>query len=334
MKLLSLLLTLATLATTSLVHGCLDQKMKAQKRVYIGAATDPNTFNDTLLAQNLQTEFGCVTPENSMKWESTEPTRNAFTFNNSDQLVEFAASNNKLIRGHTLVWHSQLPQWVHDITDKNVLTEVIVNHIKNVAGRYRGKIYAWDVVNEVLSEDGSLRPSVFSTLLGESFIDLAFRTAHSVDPHAKLYINDYNLDSPGPKIDAMIALIKRLQRRGVPVHGVGSQSHLILGQVDAVPAQLQRLGALGVDVAVTELDIRIPKPVTQDLLRSQQGDFYKVFKGCLMVERCVGITAWGVSDKYSWVDTYFPTFDAPLLFDDYMNRKPAYDGAYAALSGF
>jgi endo-1,4-beta-xylanase len=164
-------------------------------------------------------------------------------------------------------------------------------------GRYRGRIYAWDVVNEVFEENGTFRNSVFYRLLGEQFIDLAFRTARAADPNAKLYINDYNLDGPGAKVDAMIALIGRLRSRGVPIDGVGSQAHLILGQVGGVATQLQRLANTGLDVAITELDIRIPTPITATKMDQQYSDYYTVTKACLNIPRCVGITVWGISDK-------------------------------------
>ncbi|KAA8904964.1 glycosyl hydrolase family 10 protein [Sphaerosporella brunnea] len=322
----------SALLAPSLALGLLDTKMKAKGRKYIGSAADPNTFNESTCKTILTSDFGCVTPENSMKWDATEPSKGSFNFGNADVLVNFATSNGRLIRGHTLVWHSQLPSWVSSITDKNTLTSVIQNHINTVVGRYKGKIYAWDVVNEVLDDSGNFRNSVFYKLLGEQFIDLAFKTARAADPNVKLYINDYNLDGPGTKIDNLIALVKRLQSRGVPIDGIGSQSHLILGQVGGVQTQLQRLAATGLDVAITELDIRIPKDVTSAKLSQQQSDYNTVFKACLNVPKCVGITMWGVSDKNSWVDSTFPSYDAPLLWDDYYNRKSAYTGADAALS--
>lgn len=330
MKATVALLTL--LVAPSAVLGLLDPKFKNKGKKYFGTATDPNTFSDSTVKLIVTSDFGAVTPENSMKWDATEPSRGNFVFTNADSLVNFATSNGRLIRGHTLVWHSQLPSWVSSIGDKNTLTSVIQNHVSVVAGRYKGKIYAWDVVNEVFNDDGSFRSSVFYRLLGESFIDIAFKAARAADPNAKLYINDYSLDGPGAKVDAMIALIGRLKSRGVPIDGVGSQAHLIVGQVGGVATQLQRLAATGLDVAITELDIRIPKPVTSSLLTQQQNDYNTVTKACLNISKCVGITVWGVSDKYSWVDSTFPTYDAPLLWDDYFNRKAAYTGVDSALN--
>lgn len=141
------------------------------------------------------------------------------------------------------MWHSQLPQWVKDITDPEELKEVMIAHIHKLAGRYRGKLYAWDVVNEVFEEDGTFRKSVFYDLLGKDFIKIAFREARKADPFAKLYINDYNLDFQGPKVDATVKLVRELQKEGVPIHGVGSQSHLILND-PGIPAIVSYLSSV------------------------------------------------------------------------------------------
>ncbi|KAJ6597949.1 glycosyl hydrolase family 10 protein [Mycena sp. CBHHK59/15] len=314
------------------VLGLLDTKIKAKGKKYFGSAADPNTIGDSSDITILTSDFGCYTPENSMKWDATEPSRGAFSFTNADALVAFAQAHGRLVRGHTLVWHSQLPSWVSSITSATDLTSVIQNHVTTLVNRYKGKIYAWDVVNEVFNDDGSFRASVFFRLLGESFIDIAFRAARAADPAAKLYINDFNLDGPGAKINALVALVGRLKSRGIPIDGIGSQAHLILGQVGGVAAQLQALANTGLDVALTELDIRIPKPVTTALLAQQQTDFNTVAKACINVAKCVGITTWGVSDKNSWVDSTFPTFDSPLLWDDNFVRKPAYTGVDSAFT--
>ncbi|KZV98319.1 glycosyl hydrolase family 10 protein [Exidia glandulosa HHB12029] len=317
----------------SVAFGLISDKMKAKGKLYWGSALDPNTIAITQIANIAATgDFGCFTPENSGKWDATEPARGQFNFTGFDALVSFATSHGKLVRGHTLVWHSQLPAWVSAIGDAATLTSVIQNHVSTVMGRHKGQILAWDVVNEVFNDDGTFRNSVFFNLLGENFIDIAFKAARQADPNAKLFINDFNLDGPGKKIDAMVALIGRLKSRGVPIDGVGTQSHLILGQVGGVAGSIQRLATTGLQVAITELDVRIPKPVTAATLQQQQTDFNTVTKACLAVPQCVGITSWGVSDKTSWVDSTFPTFDSPLLFDDNFQKKPAYTGVDSALN--
>ncbi|KAJ7070449.1 glycosyl hydrolase family 10 protein [Mycena belliarum] len=314
------------LLAPNLVLGLLDAKIKAKGKKYFGSAADPGTINTAIDATILTSDFGAYTPENSMKWDATEPSRGAFTFTNSDALVAFAQAHGRLVRGHTLVWHNQLPSWVSSITSAATLTTVIQNHVTTLVSRYKGKIYAWDVVNECLNEDGSLRSSVFFRLLGESFIDIAFKAARAADPAAKLYINDFNLDRPGSKTSGMVALVGRLKARGVPIDGIGTQTHISIGNAGTIAGNLQTLANTGLDVAITELDIASS---TSSADQAQQSSDYKtVAKACLAVSRCVGITTWGVSDKDSWLTAA----KAPLLWDTNFVRKPAYTGVDSAFS--
>jgi endo-1,4-beta-xylanase len=307
------------------------------KRPLIGTAVDMNALaNDPTYKAAIGREFNIVTPENVMKWETVEPQQGVTDFSQGDALVRFARANHQAVRGHTLVWHNQLPAWLTSGTFTNAQLEAILRrHIFEEAGHFRGHIYAWDVVNEAFNEDGTLRDTIWLRALGPGYIAKAFTWAHQADPHAKLYYNDYNLESIGPKSDAALALVEDLKARGVPIDGVGFQGHLGIQYPypDTFGENLKRFAAAGVDVAITEADVRMVLPVTPEKLATQATYFGNMMRSCVAVRRCVTFTLWGFTDKYSWVPGFFSGEGAATPLDESFQPKPAYFALRDALGG-
>jgi endo-1,4-beta-xylanase len=289
---------------------------------YFGTAVAAYKLSDTTYAGILDREFNMITPENEMKWDATEPSQGSFNYSSADQIVAHATAHGQRMRGHALAWYQQQPGWAQSLSG-SALRSAMVNHITNVATHYKGKIYAWDVVNEAFA-DGSSGARRDSNLqrTGNDWIEVAFRTARAADPSAKLCYNDYNTDGQNAKSNAVYAMVSDFKARGVPIDCVGFQSHI--NSASPVPsdyqANLQRFADLGVEVQITELDIAGSGT-------AQANAYSTVVKACLAVAKCAGITAWGIRDSDSWRAS-----DTPLLFDGSGTKKAAYTSALAALN--
>lgn len=308
----------------------------------IGAAVNPLTIQtqESLLVHH----FNSITAENEMKFASVHPTEDMYTFESADRLVEFARQHGMAMRGHTLVWHNQTPDWLFqdgqgEPVSKEVLLERVREHIRTVVSRYKNDIYAWDVVNEVIADEGEalLRSSKWTEIAGPDFIAKAFEYAHEADPQAILFYNDYNESHP-QKRDKIYTLVKSLLEQGVPIHGIGLQAHwnLFDPSLDDIRAAIEKYASLGLQLQLTELDVSVfrfedrradltaPEP---DMLE-KQGELYEAVFRLLKEYRDVitGVTFWGAADDYTWLDD-FPVRGRknwPFLFDAEHRPKIAY----------
>jgi endo-1,4-beta-xylanase len=311
----------------------LDGPLWAAAAVPVGAAVDAALLDDEAYVRTLVREFNAVTPENAMKWGPVHPTERGWDFGPADRIVEFAEAHGLQVHGHTLVWHRQLPPWIERGMARRRVAGELALHIEALVGRYRGRIAAWDVVNEAVADVGGLRDTVFRRTLGEGYVAEAFQRAHAADPGARLYYNDYGAEGAGRKSDAVYALVRRLVDDGVPIHGVGLEMHLRVTHPPApaaIAANVRRLTALGLTVRISEMDVRIRRIRRGDPLARQRRVYEDAIAACAGMPGFAGLTFWGVSDAHSWVHEEFGK-DAPLLFDrDYL-PKPAYFGARDAL---
>ncbi|WP_159943889.1 MULTISPECIES: endo-1,4-beta-xylanase [unclassified Nocardiopsis] len=293
---------------------------------------DPFT-SDRKYRRILAAQFSSVSPENQMKWEYIHPERDEYNFGMADAIVEFAERNGQDVRGHTLLWHSQNPEWLEEGDfSKGELREILHDHITTVAGRYAGRIDQWDVANEIFDESGQLRTedNIWLRELGPEIIADAFRWAHEADPSAELYFNDYGVEDVNAKSDAYYALIQDLLAEGVPVHGFSAQVHLSTqyGFPGSLEQNLQRFDDLGLGTALTEVDVRMRlpesgRPTAEQL--EQQADYYeRALSACLAVEGCDSFTIWGFTDKYSWVPVFFEGEGSANVMDERFRPKPAY----------
>jgi endo-1,4-beta-xylanase len=326
----------------------------------IGAAinTAQITGQDSRGDAILETQFNSISPENALKWENVHPRPDTYTFDIPDQYVAFGEKHHMFIVGHCLVWHNQVPAWVFrndkgELVDRETLLKRMHDHISTVVGRYKGRIQSWDVVNEALNEDGTLRQSLWLKIIGEDFIAKAFEYAHEADPRAQLNYNDYNLENEAKRKGAL-ELIARLKAQGVPITAIGLQGHITLTSptIDDEDASLSAFAKLGVKVAITELDIDVlprnpemfgaevslklqqdPKlnpyvnglpPSAQQELAKRYADLFGVFlKHRDAVNR---VTFWGVTDGDSWLNGWpiRGRTSYPLLFDRSGQPKPAF----------
>jgi endo-1,4-beta-xylanase len=314
--------------------------------VLIGTAVRSSQLSETAYATTLAREFSMVEAEDAMKWWVLRKDRSTYDFRQGDELVRFAQANQMKVRGHCLVWGRSNPDWLTQghFTARQ-LSRLLHEHINRVMKHYAGQVFAWDVVNEALDENGHVRDSIWYNQpgiglagKGTAYIERVFRWAHQADPLALLFYNEAEGEGLNRKSDAIYAMVKDFKRHGVPINGVGLQMHISKLDVDipAITANIARLTALGVQVHITELDVSLPLDSGQarpeDLTR--QADVYRgIVRACLNSAGCTATQTWGFTDKYSWIGSHSHGARGQALpFDRTYEPKPAYRAVLEELS--
>ncbi|WP_437801133.1 endo-1,4-beta-xylanase [Sorangium sp. So ce693] len=320
---------------------------KANPPILIGAAISGGGLGNNDYKRVAAAEHSYVTAENEMKWDSLEPSAGNFSWGSADNIVNWARQNNMKVKGHTLVWHNQLPGWMSSMTGKDNVTAAMRRHITQVMGHFKDRVDTWDVVNEAVQTDSDtgvgnprMRPSVFLNQIGENYIDLAFQIAREQDPKAKLYYNDYSIDARNAKVDFVYNMVKGMVDRGVPIDGVGFQMHIGPPNNEAtgadVAANLKRFTDLGLEVLISEMDInRCGGVVTAE---EQLAYYHDIVEACFKLPKCTGITFWGINDGRSWLNSWSGALcngqsSQSLLFNDQYGKKETYNRVMNALLG-
>ena len=306
----------------------------------VGTAVRPDLFSEAAYSETLAREFNMVEPEDAMKWAVVREKEDQFNFHQGDEIVRFAQTHGMKVRGHCLVWDHSNPEWlVKRSFTPTQLAQVLKEHITTEMKHYAGQVFAWDVVNEAIDENGRPRNSIWYNQpgiglagQGTEFIEQAFRWAHEADPNALLFYNEAEAEGLNRKSDAVYAMVKDFKQRGVPIDGVGLQMHISQLAFDpsAVAANIKRLTQVGMQVHITELDVSLPIGTggqfqTDDVQR--QAEIYRgVARACLQNPGCTAIQTWGFTDKYSWIGSHsHGARGGALPFDRNYQPKPAYE---------
>lgn len=322
---------------------------------YIGTALDINQIEekDPKVTNFIAKEFNAITAENIMKSMFVHPEKDKFNFETSDKFVAFGKKHKMFIHGHTLIWHSQLPKWLSEIKDSAEMNAALENHITTIVKKYKGQVNSWDVVNEAVNDDGTLRKSVFLKTLGEDFIAKSFQLAAAADPKVELYYNDYSMTNPAKRA-GVIRMVKKIQEKGIKIDGIGMQGHWHLNRptIEEIEKSIIEYSNLGVKVSITELDVSVlpspyglqgaevsqrfennekmnpyPKTLPDSMQVKHAQRYDEIFKLFLKhKDKISRVTFWGINDTQSWLND-FPIrgrTDYPLLFDANLQPKKAY----------
>jgi endo-1,4-beta-xylanase len=348
------------LAGTAPLAGQAPQTLRqaaAPLGIPIGAAASadeygpPDMLTVPIYADLLSGQFSMLEPGNAMKWDVTQPTQTTYNFQPGDELVAFAQQNNMRVRGHNLCWYTQFPQWLAPYAATATpaqMATLLQNHINAEVTHFQGQVFAWDVVNEAFNDpSGSAPPTLRDSIwydqpgigqTGTGYIAQAFQWAHAADPGALLFYNDYNIEEPGPKFDAVLSMVQQFVNSGVPIDGVGFEMHVLTTyypDATQLAQNMQALGALGLQVHITEMDVRLLVDANGNAspadLQTQAQIYQTILTVCLQQPNCTAFQVWGVSDAVSWIPGAFPGYGAALPFDVNYQPKPAFSTLMTAM---
>lgn len=313
----------------------------------VGTAVRPALFSEPAYSETLAREYNMIEPEDVMKWATVRRNPDGFNFGEGDTVIAFAQAHGIRVRGHCLVWDHQNPEWLTAVRfTPDQMSRLLQEHITTVMKHYAGQVFAWDVVNEALDEQGEFKnspwynqPGIGLAGKGSAYVEQAFRWAHNADPKALLFYNDNGGEGLNRKSDAVYAMVEDFKQRGIPIDGVGLQMHLsqLDFDTDAVTRNIARLTALGLQVHITELDVSLPiqtdGSVRNDDLLRQAAVYRRAVHACVENPKCTAVQTWGFTDKYSWIGSHSQhTRGAALPFDASYRPKPAYDAIIEELS--
>lgn len=329
----------------------------AQRALLMGAAADadesgqPSRLLIPAYAATLGSQYNMLEPENAMKWAAIHPAQNTYDFEPGDALVAFAQAHQMQTRGHNLCWWLHNPAWLTTLAataTPSTMAGVLQDHINTVVTHYKGQVFAWDVVNEAVSDSQTGAGTVLKDSIwydqpgigtaGTGYIEQAFRWAHAADPGGLLFYNDYSIEAPGPKFSAVYNMVKDFVARGVPIHGVGIQMHISTSGYPSsigLAQNIQQLTALGLQVHITELDVKLTVDSSGNAsaadLQAQAQTYQRILTVCLQNPGCTAFQTWGFTDRYSWIPSADPGFGAALPFDVNYQPKPAFNSLISAL---
>jgi endo-1,4-beta-xylanase len=330
----------ARLAPPSPPAAATTLRAAAQARDFlIGAAVYPKWLREEpIYSETIAREYNILTPETPVRFRQLRPSREQFDFADADMLVDFAIANRMKVRGESLIWGGQLSQWLTDGKFSPAdISAILKEHVQTVVRRYRGRWYAWDVINGVLDENGKMYQNFWWKALGDSYVEQAFIWAREADPQVKLFMHDYSQEPLGKKSDGLHDLIRALKLRGIPIDGIGMNFSWLLTQpprMQDVAANMKRLAALGLEIHITEFEVSIPLPATEQNLQKQADLYRENLAVCLTIAACKSFTTWGFSDKHAYAPSRWPGrgAGAAMPLDAAYRPKPAYRSMLDALN--